>query len=103
MKTIAILVAGAALMMAAGEKKTLTGVISDEMCGADHKMMNVSPDSKCVTECVKMGSKYVLLSGGKVYILSDQKTPAKFAAQKVTVSGTVDGKNIQVSSITAAK
>ena len=103
MKKIAVFLAGAALLLAAGEKKTLTGVISDEMCGADHKMMNVSPDSKCVTECVKMGSKYVLLADGKVYVLSDQKTPEKFAGKKVTVSGTVDGKNIQVTSIAAAK
>jgi len=103
MKTIAMLVTGVALVAAAGDKQTLTGMISDEMCGADHKMMNVKPDSKCVTECLKMGSKYVLLSGGKVYVLSDQKTPAKFAAQKVTVTGTVDGKNIQVSSIAPAK
>jgi len=103
MKKIAVFLAGAALLMAAGEKKTLTGVISDEMCGADHKMMNVKPDSKCVTECIKMGSKYVLLSGSDVYVLSDQKTPEKFAGKKVTVSGTVDGKTMQVSSIAAAK
>src|SRR5689334_5106883 len=103
MKQIAIFLTGTALLMAAGEKKTLTGVVSDEMCGADHKMMNVKPDSKCVTECVKMGSKYVLLSGSNVYVLSDQKTPEKFAGKKVTVTGTVDGKNLKVDSIAAAK
>jgi hypothetical protein len=103
MKKIAIFLTGAALLLAAGEKKTLTGVISDEMCGKDHKMMNVTPDSKCVTECVKAGSKYVLLSGPNVYVLSDQKTPEKFAGKKVTVTGTVDGKNMKVDSIAAAK
>src|SRR6476646_9733729 len=103
MKKIAIFIAGAALMMAA-ETKTVTGVITDEMCGNDHKMMNVKPDSKCVTECVKgMGSKYALLSDSKVYILSDQKTPEKYAGRKVTVTGTVDGKNMQVTSIAPAK
>ena len=103
MKNIAIFLTGAALLMAAGEKKTLTGVITDEMCGSDHKMMNVKPDSKCVTECIKMGSKYALLSGSTVYSLSDQKTPEKFAGKKVSVTGNVDGKNIKVSSITEAK
>ena len=103
MKKIAIFLAGTALLMAAGEKKTLTGVISDEMCGNDHKMMNVKPDSKCVTDCIKMGSKYVLLSGSSVYVLSDQKTPEKFAGKKVTVTGTVDGKNMKVDSIAPAK
>ena len=102
MKTIAIFVAGAALMMAA-EQKTVTGVITDEMCGNDHKMMNVKPDSKCVSECVKAGSKYGLLSGATVYSLSDQKTPEKFAGKKVAVTGTVDGKNIKVTSIAEAK
>jgi hypothetical protein len=104
MSKIAIFFAGAALLLAAGEKKTLTGIITDEMCVKDHSMMNVKPDSKCVTECVKgMGSKYVLVSGADVYVLSDQKTPEKFAARKVTVTGTVDGKNVQVTSIAPAK
>jgi hypothetical protein len=66
-------------------------------------MMGVKPDAKCVTECVKQGSKYALVVGDEVYDLSDQKTPEKFAAQKVNVKGTLDGKTIQVQSITAAK
>jgi hypothetical protein len=66
-------------------------------------MMNVKPDSKCVTDCVRAGSKYALLDGSNVYELSDQKTPEKFAAQKVKVTGTLDGQTIQVKSITAAK
>ena len=103
MKKIAIFLTGAALLMAAGEKKTLTGVITDQMCGKDHSMMKVTPDSKCVTECVKMGSQYALLSGSTVYTLIDQKTPEKFAGKKVAVTGTVDGKNIKVTSITEAK
>jgi translation elongation factor P/translation initiation factor 5A len=103
MKKIAIFAAGAALLAAAGPKKTFTGVVSDDMCGADHKVMKVKPDSKCVTECVKMGSKYVLVAGGNVYVLSDQKTPEKYAGQKVTVTGSLDGKTLQVDSMAAAK
>ena len=98
-----MILTGAAMLMTAAEKKTVTGVITDEMCGNDHKMMNVKPDSKCVTECVKMGSKYGLLSGSTVYSLSDQKTPEKFAGKKVAVTGMVDGKNIKVTSIAEAK
>ena len=43
--------------------------------------------------------------GKEAYTLSDQKTPEKFAAKKVTVIGTLDvkTKKIQVESITAAK
>ena len=75
------------LAVAAQQPQTFTGVITDTMCGANHKPMNVSPDVKCVQECVKHGSKYALLVGSNVYTLSDQQTPGKFAAQKVKVTG----------------
>jgi len=101
MKTIIMLIAGAALSFAASQ--TFTGVITDAMCGKDHSMMNVKPDAKCVTECVKAGSKYALIVGNDVYELSDQKAPEKFAAKKVKVVGTLSGKTIQVQSIAAAQ
>jgi hypothetical protein len=107
MKRIPIFLAAGAVLFAAGPKKTFTGVITDTMCGADHTMMNVKPDSKCVIDCVKMGNqwKYALLEGKNVYVLSDQKTPEKYAAQKVMVTGTLDekAKTIQVESIKPAK
>jgi hypothetical protein len=102
MKTTIILLIGGALALAAAPK-TFTGVITDAMCGKDHSMMGVKPDAKCVAACVKQGSKYALVVGDDVYELSDQKAPEKFAAQKVNVKGTLDGKTIQVQSITAAK
>lgn len=102
MKTTLIVLISGALALAAAPK-TFTGVITDAMCGKDHSMMGVKPDARCVTECVKQGSKYALVVGDDVYDLSDQKTPEKFAAQKVNVKGTLDGKTIQVQSITAAK
>jgi len=82
-------------LTAAGQPKTFTGVITDTMCGADHSMMGVKPDSKCVRECVKMDPKkwkYALLVGKDVYVLSDQQTPEKYAAEKVKVTGTLDEK-----------
>ena len=103
MKSLLTLIAGAALAFGADAPKTFTGVITDAMCGKDHSMMGVKPDSKCVLECVKAGSKYALVVGNDVYELSDQKTPEKFAAQKVNVKGTLNGKIIQVQSISAAK
>ena len=102
MKTLLTLFAGAALASAAAPK-TFTGVITDSMCGKDHAMMNIKPDSKCVLECVKAGSKYALIEGANVYELSDQKAPEKFAGQKVKVTGTLNGNILQVQSITAAK
>ncbi len=91
------------ISLAAGAA-TFTGVITDTMCGKDHSMMKVAPDSKCVLECVKAGAKYALYDGKDVYVLSDQKAPGKFAAKKVKVTGTLDAKTktIQVVSIVAA-
>ncbi|MDQ6698627.1 MAG: DUF5818 domain-containing protein [Acidobacteriota bacterium] len=91
---------------AAEKSKSYTGVITDEMCGADHKVMGVSPDSKCIQDCIKdMKSKYALATGGKVYVLSDQKSPEQFAGKKVRIEGTLDekGKTLNVKSIAAAK
>ena len=105
-KLISTLIFGAALFAAAGKPRTFTGVITDTMCGAKHTM-GITPDDKCVRECVKMDPnkwKYALVVGKEVYVLSDQKTPDKFAAQKVTVTGTLDAKTkvIKVDKMEAA-
>ncbi len=99
-KVLSFLFAGALALSAA---QTFTGVITDSMCGKDHSAMNVSPDSKCVIECVKHGSKYALSDGKNVYLLSDQKTPEKYAGQKVTIPGTLNATTtiIKVDSISA--
>jgi hypothetical protein len=102
-KTLALLAASAALMFGA----QFTGTITDDMCSkADHRDMKMGTDDKCVAECIKgMGGKYTLFDGTKSYKLSDQKAPAKFAAKKVTVTGTLDEQTntIKVESIAAAK
>jgi hypothetical protein len=103
-KLVSLLIAGALAAMAAGPQ-TFTGIITDTMCGKDHSGMGVKPDSKCVLECVKAGSKYALYDGKNVYVLSDQKTPEKFAGQKVKITGTLSeaAKTIKVDSIAAAR
>jgi hypothetical protein len=88
--------------------RTFTGVVTDSMCStADHAQMRMGPtDAECVTACIsEHDATYVLYDGKKAYELSDQKTPEKFAAKKVTITGTLDakGKTIQVGSISAAK
>jgi type 1 fimbria pilin len=93
---------------AAQGKRTFTGVITDSECTtADHSHMRMGPtDAECVTACIdEHGASYVLYDGKNVYALSDQKAPEKFAAKKVTITGTLDakGKTIRVDSIAAAK
>ena len=73
-------------LSAAQGPQTFTGTITDDMCAkAGHAQMRMGPtDADCVKACiVSHGAMYVLLDGKDVYILSDQQTPEKFAAQKV--------------------
>ena len=86
--------------------QTFTGVITDEMCPTgSHSHMRMGPtDAECTRACiVSHGSRYVLYDGKSAYILSDQKSPGAFAAQKVRVTGTLDKKTmtIRVDSIAA--
>src|SRR5262249_10932985 len=100
-----LLIAG--LCVAQG-RKSFTGKITDSMCAtANHAGMGMGPtDKDCTIACVMAhGAVYVLYDGKTAYDLSDQKTPEKFAGQKVRVTGTLDAKTktIHVDSIVAAK
>jgi hypothetical protein len=90
MKTTALFLLSVAALAGANGTRTFTGVITDSMCGADHKHMNAGPDPDCVKACVKSSNgrhKYVLFDGKNTYKLSDQATPEKFAAKRVKVTG----------------
>ena len=106
-KHLLFLFAVAALAAAPG-KQTFTGIITDSMCArANHSQMQMGPtDAECTIACIREhGSEYVLFDGTHAYTMSDQKTPEKFAAKKVTVVGTLDDKthSIRVESIALAK
>ncbi len=104
---LSLALGGSLALMAANKPATFTGVITDTMCGRDHKAMNVSPDAKCVRECVRhdKNNKYALLTESGLYVLSDQKAPEQFAAKKVKVTGTLYEKTgiIKVEKIEAAQ
>jgi hypothetical protein len=96
-----------ALLAGAQSKQTFTGVVTDSMCPTgDHSGMRMGPtDAECTIACVmEHGATYVLFDGKATYDLSDQRTPEKFAGQRVTVLGTLNTKtkSIQVDSIVAA-
>ena len=86
-------------------QQTLTGEISDSMCGASHAGMgDMGKNPKdCTTGCVKSGAKYVFVSNGKVYAIQNQdfSTLAPNAGAKVRVTGNIDEerKNITVTKI----
>lgn len=107
---LVVSVLGMAALSSASAQSTQTfaGVITDDMCAKDgHAIMRMGPtDAECTKACVSAhGAEYVLADGKNVYTLSDQKTPEKFAGQRVRVTGTLDTKTkaIQVQSMTAAK
>jgi hypothetical protein len=90
--------------LAAGKSETLTGEVSDAMCGAKHEMPGNA--AACTRGCIKHGSKYALVVGDKVYTLetSDQTALNKLdglAGAKAKVTGDVDGTTITVKSVAA--
>jgi hypothetical protein len=50
--------------LAAGKSQTLTGEVSDAMCGAKHEMKGKA--AECTRACMKHGSQYALVVGDKV-------------------------------------
>ena len=109
MKALILSIAMLALSIsapAAPVSKTFVGYITDTMCGVNHVPMKITPDVKCVRECVKSGThKYAFTDGKVVYKLNDQQAPEKFAGQKVRVRGVLYEKTgtIAVEKIEAAK
>jgi len=92
--------------LAAGKSQTLTGEVSDAMCGAKHEMKGKAAD--CTRVCMKHrgGSQYALVVGDKVYTLetSDKAALDKLndlAGAKAKVTGEVDGTTVAVKSVAA--
>lgn len=79
-----------------------TGTVSDSMCGAKHAEASDAA-AGCVAKCVKGGSKYVLVSDGKVYDLDAQDKFTAHAGHSVKVSGKLTGMAIAVESVEMAK
>jgi hypothetical protein len=116
MKRVICIVAGTSLLtifssFAGAASTTMTGMISDSMCGTSHaKMMEMHKDAKmtdkdCTLACVKAGGKFVFVSGGKVYNISKQSLAGltQYAGQNVKVTGDVNGDTIAVSKIAASR
>ncbi|MFY9559276.1 MAG: hypothetical protein WAQ52_03495 [Terriglobales bacterium] len=99
-----LLLAGLAAMPALAADKTLTGKVSDAMCGVKHQM--AGNDAACTRECVRQGSKYALVVGDKVYTLETTDKAAldklnELAGSAAKVTGEVKGDTIAVKSVAA--
>jgi acyl CoA:acetate/3-ketoacid CoA transferase beta subunit len=87
-------------------EQTWTGQISDSACGAKHEEAaegaGKMPDPECTKACIRGGSKYVLVVGGKqVFQIANQenKDLVNYAGQTVKVTGEMKGNAITVSKI----
>jgi hypothetical protein len=95
MKWCALLFAAAGLSAGANAPKTFTGVIHDNRC--------VGPN--CATQCpITKNPVYTLQSGEDAWVLSDQKSPARYTGKKVTVTGIVGADHkLRITSIAPAR
>jgi len=85
------------------QQQSLTGVVTDSMCGVTHMAKDKTP-AQCIQMCVKDGMKYALAAEKKIYTLEGHEAElAKLAGQKVTVKGTLKGDTLSVQEVAASK
>jgi hypothetical protein len=118
-KTVTIAAAVACLCVGAGiaraEQQTLSGTISDSMCGLSHKTMAEKQNSKisdrdCVIACLNYQTPdspklVVAAKDGTIYMIANQKFPGliRRAGEPLSITGDVVGKTITVIKIEAVK
>lgn len=119
-KTLTI-AAAAAVWVAVGagtaraEQKTVSGTISDSMCGMSHKAMREKEgtqisDRDCVVACVNYQTPdapklVVAAKDGTIYMITNQRFPGlmRHAGEPLTITGDVTGKTITITKVEMAK
>jgi hypothetical protein len=103
MKLAMVTMIGATLLATAAwaADQTLSGTVSDSMCGVSHAGMGTKmTDRECTQACAAKGAQYVLVSGGKVYKLTNHDADLKtHAGHTVNLTGDVKGDTIRVSKV----
>jgi hypothetical protein len=89
-------------------QQTWTGLISDSMCKLHHESGaegQTTTDPDCTRDCVKGGSKYVLVVGETAHLIANQdhRQLAEYAGMRVVVTGTAKEDAIEVSKIETAR
>ena len=98
-----VLTVGTAAPRAA--EQTWTGQISDSLCGAKHEEaaegQGKMPDRDCTLACVRGGSKFVLVTDGKIVPIANQDLAdlQTHAGHKVKMTGELKDGAITVSRI----
>src|SRR5215475_7938179 len=88
---VGVLVGTSIWAFGAGKSQTLTGEVSDSMCGTSHMMEGKKAD--CARACVGKGSSYALVVSDKVYALKSgdkavQDKLGELAGAQAKITGT---------------
>jgi hypothetical protein len=94
---ISVVVLGATLSAAIVTDRhvsiTLTGVVTDSLCGGDHGIKALG-DPECTRTCVALGAQYALAAGRKIYVLQGHELDLdRFAGSEVRVKGRTAGRD----------
>jgi len=101
--SMALAFAATATFAAKGDTE-LKGYIDDSHCAAmKTPMCTEATRGNCVNMCMKTGATAVLVSGGKVYKIANQKSVLKFAGKKVVIDGKVNNDTIEVTKVSEDK
>jgi hypothetical protein len=80
--------------------KAFNGMITDSHCGARHMRNSRQNSTDCARACVRKGATYVLVDGGRRYILiGGESALAELAGQRANVTGTRQGDTIIVDAV----
>ena len=101
--------------VARAEERTLSGKISDSLCGMSHAEMAAKQGSKisdrdCVIACLNYSTEnspklVVVEKGGKIYQIANQKFPGliRRAGEPLMITGDVTGSTITITKVEAAR
>jgi hypothetical protein len=80
--------------------QTFSGLITDARCGSRHMDLGNSA-SECARNCVRNGSRYVMVDGDRTYdLIGAQDQFGRLAGQRIRLTGVLNGGAIKVSSAT---
>jgi hypothetical protein len=78
---------------------SFSGLITDSYCGARHQRQSHLTPEDCARACIRNGGTYVLVNGQHRYNLSgNEESLNKLLGTRATVTGTLQGDTISVSS-----
>src|SRR5579885_1440069 len=102
--TLALLLSCTAPISLLAATRTITGIVSDTTCGANHRTADAAA---CARDCMKKGAEYALVVNGDVYTVkaaTAQKTQlARHVGKTVVVRGDLDGMTITATDVSTAK